>query len=213
MSKVNLIEIANSCVNAYKESLEGNQFKVYVETLFFAITEDGRVSSSNKISILGSMNAVQCILVHERSEKATVYWYSWYTVEYIDVNGTVYKGSLGGDSKIYVNSFGQYDRQIMHFDYGNTSLYFGFMPWEKLVPKIWSLFLKIKDAKTDSQRYYLSHLFERDDKIKEMEATIDDLKQSIQKQTKCIEKCFTLLNEIKEENKLIDSKFSIEKQE
>lgn len=173
MDNINFVELADFCVNRYKENHSGKT-NVYDRTLYVSITEDNRVLCSYTPHIL--RNAYKCILVHQRSEKAVTNWYAWYTVEYIDEKGCVHGTKLENGFELYVTWLDKWSNMYMGLYYENNSLYTCYSPWEEHLPKIWELYTRVKDVKSKKEIFLISDIFNKDDTILKNEKEKEDLK-------------------------------------
>ena len=171
MNKVDFIELANYCVNRYKES-HTSQGERYEGTLYAAISEGNNILCSTTPHILG--NAKECILIHQRSQVAISNWYSWYFVEYINSEGCVCGGNLGNGFTLNITAWGSFSNQVMSLDYNETHLYWCDTPWGASLPKVWKLYNRIKDVKSENEIELIVKLFNRDETILELEKEIED---------------------------------------
>ncbi len=170
-------ELADFCVNRYKDSLNP-EYQKYVETLYVSISDDDEVRCSTTPHILN--NAYRCILIHVRSELAVSNWYAWYKLEYIDENGSVSDGKLGNGFRL-VSYYGQSYRDqklnlVRDFDINNTTLIYSFTaPFEEKMQKVWDLYRRVKNAKSQAELELIIDLINKDDQIVELEGKIADL--------------------------------------
>ena len=175
MEKVDLVEIADYCVNRYKESLKNASEKKYVGTLYVAIIDDN-IKCSVTPHILKS--AAQCILIHETSELAVSNWYSWYSIEYINEDGCVLNNSLDSNFKLAVSFGRSYSQQIMTLSYNDEKLFWFERPWEQFLPKMWELYTNVKGLNSKSEISLIADLFRKDKSIFELKKQVEDLEYS-----------------------------------
>ena len=200
MDKVDFIEIANYCVNRYKES-HNNPENIYVDTLYAAITKDNQVLTSSTPHIL--RNANKCILIHQRSKLALSNWYSWYKIEYINEEGCVFDIELGNGFTLDIMAWGSYANQVMSLDYEGEHIYWCKRPWTDKLPKVWEMYTKVKDLKTKGEIALIAELFRKDETILKLEKEKEDFKykEELLKQER--DQYKDLLDEIKE---MVESK-------
>lgn len=173
MTDIDFIELAIYCQNRYKE--EHNSAKDrYIKTLFVAITKEGDVLTSTTPHVL--RNAEQCILIHERSELALTRHYLWYHVEFINRDGIVLDRRLDEQFTLYTGSCNEYSNQVMWLNYNNQTIYSCKRPWENSIGKVWKLYTRVKGLKSTEEIKLIASLFERDEKILELEKQIEDFK-------------------------------------
>lgn len=203
MANVDFVELAIYCANRYKEAHTEKNSERYVGTLYVCIAEDNSIMCSKTPHILRS--AHQCILIHERSELAISNWYSWYRVEFINDQGCVFDSNLGDDFNLSVSSWGNYSNQRMSLTYGsnNLSLYQCKEPFEKNIYKVWELYTHLKDLKTISEIKLIADLFQKNEKIFELENQIEDISYTNHLLKEERDQYKNMLDEIKE---MIDSK-------
>jgi hypothetical protein len=173
MTDIDFIELANYCQNSFKEK-HNTRDDYYVKTLFVAITNEGDVIVSTTPHIL--RKAEQCILIHERSTLAYKYHYLWYHVEFINKDGVVYDQRLDGKFTLSIVPFNGLDNQVMSLKYDNNTIYSCKEPWEINIIKVWNLYSRVKDLKSLEEIKLIVNLFQKDDKILELEKEIEDFK-------------------------------------
>lgn len=170
MSNVDIYEIANYCLEQYKNSV-ANRSDKYEGTEFFAITEDDQVLYSSTPHIL--KNAVQCILVHKYYYKYSQFWNPHYSIEYIDEMGRANGGIFGEGHRLYVDSEKRPSLK-MKFAFENDVLYECYVQNRVQVPFIWELFNRVKHVETLSEKKLITELFKKDQTITELEKKVDD---------------------------------------
>jgi hypothetical protein len=115
-----------------------------------------------------------------RSELAVSNWYAWYKLEYIDENGCVTDGKLGNGFRL-ATSFGQNYRDqklnlVYDVDINNTTLIYSFSaPFEERMQKVWDLYCRVKNVKSQAELQMIIDLINKDDQIIELEGNIADL--------------------------------------
>lgn len=194
MNSVDFVDLAIYCQNIYKD-LHKSENDYYVGTLFIAITEEG-VLTSRTPHILSK--AQQYILIHERRTLAVSNYYSWYSIEFIDSNGCVSDGKLDDEFFISIIPFNGFGNQILELAANGQTYYRCKGPWESHIVKVWKLYLRLKDAKTERERILIADLFAKDEQILEMEKTIEDFKFTNRLLEQERNQYKSLLNEIKE---------------
>ena len=174
---VDFKELSDFCVKRYKESLD-LEYQKYVKTLYVSISDDDEVKCSTAPHVLN--DAYRCILIHVRSELAVSNWYAWYKLEYIDENGCVTDGKLGNGFRL-ATSFGQNYRDqklnlVYDVDINNTTLIYSFSaPFEERMQKVWDLYCRVKNVKSQAELQMIIDLINKDDQIIELEGNIADL--------------------------------------
>ena len=173
MANVDFVELAKFCQQNFKEKHE-KEGERYIDTLFVSIDETGSIKHSKTPHILD--DAYQCILVHQRSKLALRNWYSWYSVEFIDKDGCLHTARLDNDFRLSVNSWGSFSSQVMCLYYANDELYWFGWPFEKNIAKVWELYSKVKDIKSESEIKLIAELYRKDDKIFELQKENENFK-------------------------------------
>lgn len=174
MTDINIMELAEYCVNRYKERLDDPREK-YIKTLFIAITKEEDIITSMTPHIL--KEAEQCILIHEKSRLALTNRYSWYDIEFINSTGSVYHEQFDNKFCVYITNSGTFDNQIMRLRYENREILNLFKrPWENSIVKVWKLYSRLKDIESYEEIKLIAKLFSKDEKILELEKQIEDFK-------------------------------------
>ncbi len=173
MEKVDFIELAEYCVNRYKEA-HNSKSDSYQNTLYIAIMDDNRVLLSSTPHILRS--AKKCLLIHQRSQLAISNYYSWYKVEYINEDGCIQGENLGDGFTIKIDAWGGFANQVMSLDYEGEHLYWCETPWTDNVPKIWELYTRVKKAKSKDEIELISELYRKDETILKLEREVEGFK-------------------------------------
>ena len=171
MDNIDFIELAKYCVSQYKEAHNSNEDH-YVNTLFVSISEDNQLRRSLTPHVLS--NANRCLLIHQHSQLAVTNYYSWYKVQYIDENGCVSDGNLGGGYTLSVISYGSFSNMRMTLRLNNTDLYSCRAPFEDKVAKFWELYQKVKDISSQKEVKLVADLFRKDEEIFELEKQVED---------------------------------------
>jgi hypothetical protein len=189
MGKVNFVELATYCTNRAKEARSAWGGK-YERTHYVCILEDNTVKYSMTPHVL--RDAYQCILMHERSEIPISNLYYWYEFEYINPEGCVLASDLGDDF-----SLASFKRKNLasfielrckgNFLYSNLN-----------IQKVWELYSKIKDIPSETERKLVVDLFEKDEKIFELEEQIKDFSFANQLLKQERDQYKELLDEIKD---------------
>jgi len=187
----NLVELATFCAKRFENSISGENAR-YNGTEFFAVTENNEVLYSTNPDIL--QNATQCMMIHDRYEKAYIHWYSWYKFEYIDTNGHIHDSCFDDDFSIWNGCWGQYDKQVMELKYEDTPYYWCERPWEKQIPIIWKMYCQLKEAKTAKERSLIVEVIKQNEQIIELKKEIEDYEKRCQK----LEQCKSTLFKLKE---------------
>lgn len=166
MGKIDFIELANICVNRQKDLLDQNVAR-YLGTLYVAILPTNKALCSKLPQILDK--AVKCILIHERKEKAVTNWHLWYKIDYINEEGCVSDGNLGDGFNLSINPTGSFLNQILSLETKGYTVYRCNKPWEDHIGKIWNIYSKLKEIKTEKEKGLAIELFWKDEKILELE--------------------------------------------
>lgn len=170
---LNFEELSEFCIKRYKDSLSSEN-ESYVKTLYVAISEDNEVYCSTTPHILSK--AHRCILIHSRSALAVSNWYTWYTLEYIDKDGSVTGGFLGNGFSIYTDWVGSWSNQRMYLKHEDLEIYSCPAPFEDKMQKVWDLYQRVKKAKSNAEIELIAEMIEKDETILEQEKEIASLK-------------------------------------
>lgn len=170
---LNFEELSEFCIKRYKNSLSSEN-ESYVKTLYVAISEDNEVYCSTTPHILSK--AHRCILIHSRSALAVSNWYTWYTLEYIDKDGSVTGGFLGNGFSIYTDWVGSWSNQRMYLKHEDLEIYSCPAPFEDKMQKVWDLYQRVKKAKSNAEIELIAEMIEKDETILEQEKEIASLK-------------------------------------
>ena len=174
MGEINFIELATFCQNEKKEAYEKMNDTNYAYTLFVAITEDNQVLTSRTAHILA--NAHKCILIHARSSLAISKWYNWYDVQFINDQGQVLKDALDEEFTLDISAWGSYANQKITISADGERYFSASMPCDDSITNFWKLYLRLKEAKTRTERKLISNLFKKDQTILELEKEVEDFK-------------------------------------
>lgn len=152
-------QIADKCIEKYKKE-KGDK---YINTLFVAIRADESVQESMDDSVLEL--AEKFMLIHSYRELAVTNYYTWYDIDFIDDNGSVLRDQFDSNFRVYVGFMGQYSYKVIYFDFDktNTTLYLESYPCE--MQKIWNLYLKCKECKTEKEMQLLCELVKKNPKL------------------------------------------------
>lgn len=164
--KIDFVELAKYCQSEYKTSLNV-QRDYYCKTLFVAIKEDNSIMMSTTPHIL--VNAHKCLLIHERSSVAFTNSYLWYKVQFINENGEVFNNRIDNEFELSITAHGAYSNQVMELSADNMVYYSCNGSWEKRINGVWNLYVRLKMAKSKSERELISSLYIKDEKILELE--------------------------------------------
>lgn len=163
---IDFVELGKYCQTEYKTSLDGIKNK-YIQTLFVAIKEDNSILVSSTPHILA--NASKCMLIHERSSLAITNWHSWYVVQFINENGEVSVNRIDDEFALSIAACGHYDNQMLELS-GDHCVYCSWRkPWEKCIKPMWSLYVRLKSAKSKSERELIASLFRKEQEILDLE--------------------------------------------
>ena len=174
MGEINFIELATFCQNEKRDAYEKMNDTIYAFTIFVAITEDNHVLASRTPHILS--NAYKCILVHSRSTLAITNRYNWYDIQFINECGQVLDDALDDEFSLSVYACGGYANQRISLAADGILYYSASMPCDNSIEDLWMLYLKLKDAKSRTERELISELFRKDKKILDLEKNIEDFK-------------------------------------
>lgn len=190
------IELAKNLQKEYKASVEREKDSEYVDTLFAAITDDNTVLVSMTPDILS--NASKCILIHHQSSLAITYWYSWYLIQYINEIGAVLDSRLDDEFELRIVASGRYSNQMMQLSANHMTYCWKRRPWENCIQSVWNLYLRLKEAKTASERKLIASCFEKDEKILELEKNNEDFSYKVHLLESERDQYKQMLDEIKE---------------
>lgn len=171
MSNVDIYEIANYCIEQYKNSV-ANRSNKYGGTEYFAITEDNQVLYSTTPYIL--KNAVQCILVHKYLYQLHQFLNSSYTIEYVDKLGRTFDSNFGDDHYISVIRISYPDNLVVRFSFEGEVLHEEYVDFQNEIPYIWELYSRVKLVSSRSEKKLLAELFKKDQTILRLEKRVDD---------------------------------------
>lgn len=174
MEEINFIELATFCQNEKKEAYEKMTDTRYAFTIYVAITEDNQVIVSRTPHILSHAN--KCILIHSRSTLAITNRYNWYDIQFINECGQVLEDALDDEFSLEVCAYGGYANQRIDLSADGIQYYSASMPCDNSIVDIWKLYLRLKEAKTPTERDLISSLFRKDKQILELEKEVEDFK-------------------------------------
>ena len=169
--KIDFVELGIYCQTRYKES-HNSQTTKYIKTWFIAINEDNNIFTSTTPHILS--NAVKCILIHERSSLAVSNWYEWYEVEFINEYGEVFENRIDDEFELSIYYGKNFADQVMKLCDNHRQYYACRAPWGENIKKVWQLYCRLKETKSESERYLISSMFKKDEKILELEKKIEN---------------------------------------
>lgn len=172
---IDFVELGTYCQTEYRKSLD-SQKEEYRKTLFVAIKDDNNISISTTPHILSY--ASKCILIHECSSLAVTNWYTWYLVQFINEKGEVLVNRIDQEFKLLIAACGGYANQRLGLSADGIEYLSYPVPWEasweKCIKTMWNLYVRLKQAKTKSERELISALFRKDQKILELEKANQD---------------------------------------
>jgi cellobiose phosphorylase len=189
MSNIDFVELATFCANRAKEARSSWGGK-YERTHYVSILEDNTVKYSMTPHVL--RNAHECILMHERSEIPISNLYYWYEFEYINPEGCVFASDLENDFDL-ISYKSKHSAPFIELRYKENFLYSNLN-----IQKVWELYSKIKDIPTETERKLVVDLFEKDEKIFELEEQIKDFSFANQLLKQERDQYKELLDEIKD---------------
>lgn len=165
MNKVDFVELATFCANRAKEG--GTRWAgKYVRTHYISILEDNTIQCSMTPHIL--RKASKCLLMHEMSEIPISNIYYWYEFEFINSEGCVIAFDL--ENGFNLESFkSKQTSSSIELRYKNNYLYSNLN-----IQKVWDLYTKIKDIPSLSEMKFIVDLYEKDEKIFELEKKLED---------------------------------------
>ena len=165
MDKIDFVELATFCSNRAKEGHTRWGGK-YERTHYVSILGDNTVTHSMTPHIL--RNTHQCLLMHERSEIPISNIYYWYEFEYINPEGCVLASDLENGFNL-ISYKRKQDVPYIELRYKENYLYSNLS-----IQKVWELYSKIKDIPSETEMKLIVDLFEKDEKIFELEKVIED---------------------------------------
>lgn len=169
MSTVNFNEIAEYCINRYKEH---NNYK---GTLYVAISSDDKVHCSNTTHILSY--ASKLILIHKRRDKEGFYGHDEYDLEFIDQDGSVTDGYIGNGLRLYTSSSMSLDYEINSDRSTNVKSWSD--PFENKMQEIWNLCCKFRNIKSEEEAQLLIDAIENEDTHRKLKEEIDSAYKSL----------------------------------
>ena len=180
MSTDDFIEIAELCINRYKEKHNTN-YDRYIGTLYVAISSDDKVFCSNTTHILS--HASKLILIHKREALAVSNWYNWYKLEFIDKNGSVTEGYLGDGLKLNIDYSGSWANQAMTLwyedDYNSRYVKDWYSPFENKMQEIWDICCKFRDIKSKDEAELLLEVIHDEETRLELKAELDSVNKAL----------------------------------
>ena len=175
MTDINFIELAEYCQRRYKEEKNSDN-KKYISTLFVAITKEGEIIPSTTPHIL--KDAELCILLHRSTYKNNYYWWDSLQFEFINSNGVILD-RFDDKFKLVAGSYNVEENRLkLSLKYKENSIYSFSENWENSIIKVWKLYLMLKDIKTYEEIKLITDLYQKDEKILELENQIEDFKFS-----------------------------------
>lgn len=161
-------QIAEKCIKKYKKE-KGDK---YINTLFVAIHSDDSVQESMDDSVLEM--AEKFMLIHSYRELAVTNYYTWYDIDFVEDNGSVLRDQFDSNFRVYISFLGQYSCKVIYFvfDETDTTLYFESYPCE--MQKIWNLYLKCKECKTEKEMQLLCELVKKDSEINVLKLDVEE---------------------------------------
>ncbi|MBR5831217.1 MAG: hypothetical protein IKY79_01230 [Bacteroidales bacterium] len=175
MTDINFIELAEYCQRRYKEEKNSDN-KKYISTLFVAITKEGEIIPSTTPHIL--KDAELCILLHRSTYKNNNYWWDSLQFEFINSNGVILD-RFDDKFKLVAGSYNVKENRLeLSLKYKENSIYSFSENWENSIIKVWKLYLMLKDIKTYEEIKLITDLYQKDEKILELENQIEDFKFS-----------------------------------
>jgi hypothetical protein len=130
--------------------------------------------------------------MHERSEIPISNLYYWYEFEYINPEGCVFASDLENDFDL-ISYKSKHSAPFIELRYKENFLYSNLN-----IQKVWELYSKIKDIPTETERKLVVDLFEKDEKIFELEEQIKDFSFANQLLKQERDQYKELLDEIKD---------------
>lgn len=197
MGKVDFIELATYCAKRFKESHDGFG-KEYHHTHYIAILEDDQVLCSTTPHLLEK--AKQCVLLHEGT---TSNWEYHYIIETINEEGEVLNGDLGNNFSLNVDSIIKSTNPTIYLKIGDLVLYLCEKPWIENFYKLWELFSRIKDIKSETEIKLIASLYKKNDDILRLMKQMEDIKFANHLLEQERDQYKDMLNEIKE---MVESK-------
>lgn len=175
MTDINFIELAEYCQRRYKEEKNSDNEK-YISTLFVAITKEGEIIPSTTPHIL--KDAELCILLHRSTYKNNHYWWDSLHFEFINSNGVILD-RFDDKFKLVAGPYNVKENRLgLSLKYKENSIYSFSENWENSIIKVWKLYLMLKDIKTYEEIKLITDLYQKDEKILELENQIEDFKFS-----------------------------------
>lgn len=174
MADIDFMELATYCQNEYKENNTSDKSQ-YINTLFVAITEGNEVITSATPHVL--KKAQQCILLHFSIESTSRGRFSDHLLQYIDKDGVVHNSRLDKRFHFYTSYSSKESLGLAYEDSGVTKyLYQHPTPWANSIEKIWKLYSRVKDLDSYAKIQLVAELFEKDEKILELEKQVEDFR-------------------------------------
>lgn len=200
-------QIVEKCIKKIQKEKGDN----YIDTLYIAIDAAESVQESTDDSVLEF--AEKIILIHSYRELAVTNYYVWYDIDFIDENGLVLRDQFDSAFRVYIGFVGQYANKAIYFvlDKTNTTLYFESYPCK--MQKIWNLYLKCKECKTEKEMQLLCKLVKKDSEIEILKLDMEEqnfVKLFLEQQSKLYEKILDTIKRMLESANNPTDKFSVE---
>ena len=141
-------EIAEFCINRYKEEHNSLYSDIYKGTLYVVISSDDKVYCSNTTHILS--DASKLILIHKRLEKSGIRWYDNYKLEFIDQDKTVKDGYIGNGLRLYIDSSTM--RLVREMNNHSSEFVKDWSaPFENKMQEIWDICCKFRAVNSEEE--------------------------------------------------------------
>ena len=171
---IDFIELAEYCRKEYEEK-HTNSESSYEGTFYVAVSKDDEITVSTTPHIL--RDAHRCILIHKSEVLDGGCWCYHHKFEMIDEKGAVHNDLIDENCSItmierYYKSemtLNWHDSRIATFTEGKDS-------YKDAFPKFWKLYLKCRECSCEEEAILLGRLYEKDQKILELERENDSLK-------------------------------------
>lgn len=178
-NKVDIREIAQYCKNEYQQKCEKADNMCRYSIHYVAISADGKMRVSKTPHILEGVE--ECYLIHSWEQRASTCWYETYEIQRINVDGEVGEGTFDDEYsfRIYAARFNT--PEMISFRRNGHELYCeslwsrGTYVLARRLEYVWELYKKCKkECKTQYESELLCKLAEKEESIKDLEASLAD---------------------------------------
>lgn len=195
---VSLYQKALDCTIKFKNEIndKGGSLR-YKDTLYASIDKNNELLISETPDILKEEGVCQCIMIHRHERKEVSNWYSWYTVQFIDMDSRVLTDKLDERFKLHVNYVNHFWNQWMYLIFDGKCIFSLKWPNKDKLQDVWNLYLKCKECKTEREVQLLGDLAKKDMSIFSLTSEVANLNYTAELLKQERDQYKSLLDEIK----------------